>query len=88
MVESEETIKIIEDLTLEAHRRNIEKKQSLKKKREEVSKLLLKTSGIRFKEKCTRCNLNCEVKHGESTHFWAKTEGLKPVYNLKTCPRN
>lgn len=42
--------------------------------------MLLKAQGIKFGEKCSRCELNCVVKHEESVVFWANLEGIEPLY--------
>lgn len=63
------------------------RQKSAIKTRHEVSKILLSTVRIKHKSECIKCLINCEVKHAEDTTFWARKEGLDPVYSLETCPK-
>lgn len=88
MVElSKESKKTINELMWMKDQRGLIRKISLKAKRKAESEILLKASKIPHGEKCSRCEVNCEIKHKESVDFWAKREGLEPVYNLETCPK-
>jgi hypothetical protein len=82
-----EARKTVQDLMLIPQRKNIEQNLSLKKKREMTAKTLLTMQGIKHGEKCTRCELNCQVKHDESMTFWARQDGIKPLYDLGNCPK-
>ena len=77
---SPEARNVMQGLMLCRGQRDREQKISLKKKREESSLMLLKAQGIKYGEKCSRCELNCVVKHEESVAFWANLEGIEPLY--------
>ena len=77
---SPETQLFTQQLILQMGKKQRDKSISPKKKREAESLVLLNAQDIKFGEKCARCELNCCVKHLESVLFWARTEGLQPVY--------
>ena len=35
---------------------------------------------------CAACEINCKIRHGERD-FWARVEGLAPIYTIRTCPK-
>jgi hypothetical protein len=84
---SSESKRTIQDLAMIAEKNKIRQHQSLKKKRETASDVLLRAQNIKHGEKCKRCSVNCAVKHAESEDFWAVIEGTEPKYTLETCPR-
>lgn len=73
----------LQHLMLLPQKNNVQQKLSLKKKRETESIMLLKAQGIKFGEKCSRCEVNCKVKHEESMVFWARLEGIEPEYCME-----
>ncbi|NMC13582.1 MAG: hypothetical protein GYA34_11965 [Chloroflexi bacterium] len=80
-----ETKKTIQDLILRV--KHTSDKKSARRKRYEASMVLLKTLEIKHKPECVKCMLNCEVKHKEDVEFWARIEGIEPVYNMENCPK-
>jgi hypothetical protein len=81
---------IVQEMILLPVQNKLKRKMSLKKKREYEAQTLLKAQGIKHNKACYRCSLDCEVKHQESTGFWAKeekTDSIAPVYNITNCPK-
>lgn len=81
-----EAKKTHQDLIIESKKSTLDIR-SLKKRREKTSKVLLEAQRITYEEKCTRCNLNCRIKHRESLDFWAVKQGLEPTINSENCPK-
>ena len=73
----------IQDLILVRDSDVIRQKTSNKRRREEMSKSLLKSQGIRHEDKCYRCLLNCTVKHNETETLWCKEDRPKYCFSLK-----